>query len=61
MSAPTLFTCAHCHETFENGWSENEARAEAEQWGDELERQGEAVICDTCYQAFMDWYRSVVN
>ena len=53
--APTTFTCAHCHRTFTHAWTEEEARAEAEQWGDELEKQGEAVVCDDCYHQFMHW------
>ena len=50
------FRCTHCGGVFLKGWSEEEARKEAEQWGDELEEQGEAVVCDPCYQEFMRWY-----
>lgn len=51
------FTCAHCGVVFVSDWSDAEARAEAEQWGDELDRQGEAVVCDVCYERFMVWAR----
>ena len=46
------YTCAYCHNTYEKGWSDEEANKEAEinfgkhpkDWNDE-----QVVICDDCY------------
>ena len=47
------YTCASCGETFEKGWSDEEALEEsAEQWGD-LPHDALAVVCDDCYQKMM--------
>jgi len=45
------YTCALCGGTFDKGWSEEEAEAEAKLlWGDMPEEDRE-VICDTCFQS----------
>jgi hypothetical protein len=47
------FTCAACGGTFEKGWSDEEAAAEAlEVWGP-LDPDDEATVCDDCYKAIM--------
>jgi hypothetical protein len=48
------FTCAECGGTFEKAWSDEEARAEAdENFGDEL--VDPVVVCDDCYQEMVAW------
>ena len=49
------YQCDHCKGVFVKGWSDEEAEKESEQWGDELEKQGRAIICDDCYKDFMNW------
>lgn len=56
--SPTEYTCAHCGETYEKGWTDEEAAAEKTQnWG-EISMDHCAVICDDCYQKFMGWYKN---
>jgi hypothetical protein len=46
------FTCDMCGGTFEDGWTEEEANAEAkENWGidNASETAGMSVVCDDCY------------
>ena len=49
------YTCDLCHETFIKGWSDEEAKAEADElWtAEEQSREGMAVICEDCFQRFM--------
>lgn len=69
MNAPATkqYACARCHETFEQEWNDDEARAEATQlWPDisiadiNATLAGEsgrgALLCDDCFQAFMRFY-----
>ena len=42
------FTCEYCKETFDNAWSEEEAKAEALEAFGTLEDM--AVICDPCWK-----------
>lgn len=44
------YTCAECGQTFEKGWSNEEADIEKQAlWGD-LEPDKSAVICDDCFE-----------
>ncbi len=51
---PNEYRCAHCRKVYQNGWSDEESKAEAEEifgkhpdgWNDE-----QVVICDDCFQA----------
>jgi hypothetical protein len=56
------YTCALCGETFEKGWSDEEAHAETREkfLGFDPEKDC-AVICDDCYQAFMAWYSKTAS
>jgi hypothetical protein len=50
------FTCASCGDTFDKGWSDEEAAAEAEEFfpGINVTDPAEAgVVCDGCYQHIM--------
>lgn len=49
------FLCANCGKTFERGWSDEEAQAEAESLipADQFEESGTAVVCDDCFKAIM--------
>lgn len=47
------YTCAVCHETFEYGWTDDEATAEKEQlWGNVPIEECE-IVCDDCFQRIM--------
>jgi len=49
------FTCAICGETFEKGWMDEEAAAEAEKvFGAHLD--DDAVVCDDCFKQFMSQF-----
>jgi DNA-directed RNA polymerase subunit RPC12/RpoP len=55
------YTCAHCGGTFESGWSDEDANAEAlENWGvtDASRRDDMAEICDDCHAEFTEWLKS---
>lgn len=49
------YTCEHCHNTYESGWSDEEAADEAKDlWGIESTKAPDiAVICDDCFNAMM--------
>jgi hypothetical protein len=53
------FVCAHCGGVFDKAWTDEEARAEADAlWTTaEMSAEGEAEICDDCFQKFMSWRR----
>jgi hypothetical protein len=47
-----LFTCAACGGTFAKGWSDAEAKAEADAIGF---RDQSVTVCDPCYVEMMAW------
>lgn len=48
------FICALCHETFEKGWTDEEAKVEAnELWNAQEQASGMDTICENCFQRFM--------
>ena len=48
------YTCANCGETYEYEWSDEEALAEAVSTFGVIDDP--TIVCDDCYQRFMDWY-----
>lgn len=46
------FTCGECGETFEMGWTDDEAKAEATANGFDLDADN-VIVCDPCYEAIM--------
>lgn len=49
------YVCESCGETFESERSLGEAEAEMrQQWGD-LPHHERSILCDDCYEQFMDW------
>ena len=44
------YTCAACGNTYEEGWSDEEARAEYEDVFPGRDIDDADVVCDTCYQ-----------
>jgi hypothetical protein len=44
------FTCAHCGDTHEKGWTDEEAMAEAEGLLSGAELEDLAVVCDDCWR-----------
>jgi hypothetical protein len=52
------FTCAKCGGTFNCGWTEEEALAEAQQnWGD-VPVVAMDQICDDCHAEFLKWFKA---
>lgn len=52
------YTCDQCHGTFDEGWSDEEANAEAlENFGvaNASRNTDMARICDDCYKAMTSW------
>ena len=50
------FTCALCHGTFEEGWTDEEALAEYNAAFTEEERaEPREIVCDDCYKKIMKW------
>jgi hypothetical protein len=44
------FTCAVCEETFDQGWSEEEAKAELAETFPGFVPADCALVCDDCYK-----------
>jgi hypothetical protein len=54
---PRLFTCERCKQTFEQGWSDEEAIAESKAtFGFYPGSEQVGVLCDDCYVEFMAWF-----
>lgn len=52
MTPHGTFTCDNCHRTFDQGWSDEDAKAEAEAAGfTAAELADPATVCDDCWQA----------
>jgi hypothetical protein len=48
-----IYTCDRCGETYEKGWTDEEADAEYAANFPGLADEPRSVICEDCYQAFM--------
>jgi len=46
----TIFTCEECNQTYEKGWTDEEAKEEAEST---FGISTGAVVCDDCYNQIM--------
>jgi len=44
------YTCAVCGETFDSGWSDEEAKAELEEDFPDHDITECAIVCDGCYK-----------
>lgn len=69
------FTCNMCHQTFDKGWSDDEARAERLELFGEWKDEECELVCDDCFQKIKlisyeelrakarkdmaDWYRKL--
>lgn len=52
---PKTYTCADCGGTFTEGWSDEEAQAEAvKNFGVRGDAPGMAKVCDGCYREIME-------
>ena len=50
----STYICASCKETFKKGWSDEEAKAEAEEaFGGPMPPGEGEIVCDTCYRLIM--------
>jgi hypothetical protein len=48
------FTCAECHRTFAEAWSDSEAAEELQEtFGGQFEISDCARVCDDCYMALL--------
>jgi hypothetical protein len=61
MSEGKTFTCERCGGTFTSASSDGEAMAEARANGFTEPQEDIALICDDCYQAFMDWMSGIAK
>lgn len=52
------FTCSMCKATFEKAWTDEEAHNEMLENFGELKESQKTVICDDCYNEFMEWFDS---
>lgn len=53
MTKQNQYTCAQCGETFDKGWSDDEALAElGTTWAIPIEDC--AIVCDDCYNMMMN-------
>ena len=54
------FICARCGETYESGWTEEEALQELkETFNTPVEEC--AKVCDDCYKELRDHYKRIMN
>ena len=52
------YTCECCGGSFHKVRSDEEALAEAEAlWTPETNAHPQAIVCDSCFQEFMEWAR----
>lgn len=52
---PNEYRCSMCHNVFEKGWTDEEARAEeAANFG--RSEPNAAIVCDDCYKKFMSGF-----
>jgi ssDNA-binding Zn-finger/Zn-ribbon topoisomerase 1 len=51
------FTCDHCKETFDAGWTEEEALEEKEIRFSGMPIEEMAILCDDCDNMIMKWAR----
>ncbi len=48
------YVCQECGETFDEGWSDDEAQAESVRtFGVRGDAPGMVIVCDDCYRAIM--------
>lgn len=50
------YTCEQCGGTFEKGWTDEEAQAEAERLWGEGGPDDPATVCDDCFNAMNEEY-----
>ena len=55
------FQCAQCERTFTRGWSDDEAAAEFRQNFGAEDMEEVEEVCDDCYAAIMEWWRSLTG
>lgn len=53
------YTCTHCGETYEQGWTEEEARAEAQAAYGDVPPEELSTVCDECHKGFMAWWQGM--
>jgi hypothetical protein len=50
IQSPNTYACAKCKQTFEKGWSDEEALAEAAELFEETVGEHPAIVCDVCFR-----------
>lgn len=59
MEDDKTFQCVMCGETFQKGWSDEEAMKEYEQnYGAHIGEEMD-VVCDECHDAIMVWRKNM--
>lgn len=53
MSEKQSYTCSVCGETFDKGWSDEEAEAELTSTFPGQDKSECEIVCDDCYQEIM--------
>lgn len=48
------YTCSVCHETYLKTWTDEDAMKECDENFPEMVGKPVAVVCDDCYQEFME-------
>ena len=56
------YKCAKCGETYEKGWTDEEAAQEYKDKfpAEEAAQLPAAIICDDCYTTFMEWWTTEI-
>ena len=59
---PDTYTCKNCKGTFQNGWTEEEAREEQKEngWGDKPDSEM-VILCEDCYNKVMEFHKKVLE
>lgn len=47
------FTCAACHGTFQNGWTDEERNAERDELFPGLQPEDTISVCDDCFKVLV--------
>lgn len=59
--APREYVCDECGGTFETGWSDEEAREEAEALFPGASPEDMAVVCDECFKEIAERHWLIVH
>jgi len=55
------FTCDRCNETFNRGWTEEEAKKEFDTAPWNIPGEDIGILCDDCFEGFKIWFDSLTE